>query len=103
MSDPNEPTMTPEQALTVLREFLDSEYYDDGLAALAVLEAEIERMTKPFVCEWTPDDNGIYETGCGHSYEITAGTPAENRMRFCCYCGGALVGAAAKGVGDADR
>ena len=43
------------------------------------------------VCKWTEDDCGVWETDCGHLYEINEGTPKSNEMRFCCYCGGALV------------
>ena len=42
-------------------------------------------------CCWTPDDDaGAYNTACGNKYLLIEGTPAENGMRFCCYCGGAL-------------
>jgi len=42
-------------------------------------------------CRWTPDDDsGAYDTACGHRFTINEGTPAENYMQFCCYCGGAL-------------
>ena len=42
-------------------------------------------MTK--VCAWTQDDDGVWETGCHNRYEIIEGTPIENRMAFCCFCG----------------
>jgi len=42
-------------------------------------------------CRWTLDnDSGAYDTACGHKFTLNEGTPAENGMRFCCYCGGAL-------------
>lgn len=30
-------------------------------------------------------------TDCGESFDITEGTPTENHMRFCCYCGKPLA------------
>ena len=38
-------------------------------------------------CKWTPDENGIYDTECGQRFEITEGTPKENHMKYCPYCG----------------
>lgn len=40
-------------------------------------------------CRWTLDgeDDGIYDTGCGGRFQIETGTPASNKMAFCCYCG----------------
>lgn len=41
-------------------------------------------------CVWS-DDEGCWATGCGHYFEINDGTPSENGMRFCAYCGKPLV------------
>ena len=41
-------------------------------------------------CKWTPDENdinNIYDTECGERFEITEGTPKENHMKYCPYCG----------------
>lgn len=38
-------------------------------------------------CEWVVDDDGNYQTSCDHTHTITNGTPSENDMRYCCYCG----------------
>lgn len=32
-------------------------------------------------------DDTIWETGCGHVAYIPEGTPRENDMNFCWYCG----------------
>ena len=37
------------------------------------------------------DDNGAWETECGNMFEVTDGTPNENDMKFCPYCGKTLV------------
>lgn len=38
-------------------------------------------------CTWTENDDGAYETGCGGIFVIMEGTPTENEMRYCPYCG----------------
>jgi hypothetical protein len=43
------------------------------------------RKKKP--CQWQQDPDGDWDTACGHRFIILAGTPTENDMRFCCYCG----------------
>ena len=42
-------------------------------------------------CEWKQDENGLWETECGNVFEITDGTPHENEMCYCPYCGKTLV------------
>ena len=43
-------------------------------------------------CAWTQeDDEGAWATDCGELFVLNDGVPSENRMRFCCYCGGALT------------
>jgi len=44
-------------------------------------------------CIWSQredDYSDYYETECGQSFTLLDGTPPENFMRFCCYCGQAL-------------
>ena len=41
-------------------------------------------------CSWIQEDDPeicYWKTGCGNSFYFTDGTPADNRMKFCCYCG----------------
>jgi hypothetical protein len=50
--------------------------------------------TRHLVCHWTPmfnDQEGAWETQCGDAFWINDGTPEENKMSFCPYCGGALL------------
>lgn len=44
-------------------------------------------------CKWTlvDEDCACYETDCGEVFELNAGTPKENKIGFCCYCGGELI------------
>ena len=37
-------------------------------------------------CAWH-EENGYWVTSCGHEFVIINGTPAENEMKYCCYCG----------------
>lgn len=45
------------------------------------LEAELGK------CFWTQDEDGIYDTDCDNRFELLAGTPKDNRMKYCPYCG----------------
>jgi len=46
------------------------------------------------VCSWVQEDDewGYYETDCGETFVMIDGTPADNSMKYCCYCGKQLVG-----------
>lgn len=45
-------------------------------------------------CTWTLDTSdwgdSHYETGCGEAFCFFDGTPEDNKIRFCPYCGRAL-------------
>jgi len=47
----------------------------------------VERLVTRRTCAWSDDDNGVYETECGNAFELNEGTPADNNMAYCCYCG----------------
>lgn len=38
-------------------------------------------------CVWKQDDDGNWDTQCDNLFIIIDGTPAENSMQFCPYCG----------------
>ncbi len=43
------------------------------------------------VCEWKGDDEfNTYNTSCENSFQLMEGSPKDNEMEFCCYCGRAL-------------
>ena len=45
-------------------------------------------------CHWTDDtdpDFNVWRTDCGEAFTFLEAGPTENKMRFCCYCGLALV------------
>lgn len=45
-------------------------------------------------CGWWLDediDDGSWGTSCGHMFRLDDGSPYQNRMAFCCYCGKPLT------------
>lgn len=50
------------------------------------LEAKVGKC-----CLWTQDEGGIYDTGCNNRFELVAGTPKDNKMKYCPYCGKLIV------------
>jgi len=56
------------------------------------------------MCRWFEDDDGNWHTDCDEIHVLIDGGPADNHMRFCCYCGAKLkevrVGSAQAGKGE---
>ena len=48
-------------------------------------------LAEPDACTWYGDEEGTFETTCGHLFQMIDGTPTENRFKHCCFCGKALV------------
>lgn len=73
-----------------IREVLDNgtaEDWGEMLRRIAdALEAQGGPVTKD-VCVWSEDDKGNWDTGCGNLFVLNDGTPYDNEMGFCCYCG----------------
>jgi hypothetical protein len=43
-------------------------------------------------CVWAQDgEEDSWDTGCRKRFMINEGSPSENGMDYCCYCGGRLV------------
>jgi len=39
-------------------------------------------------CKWVYDNfHDFWETECGNAFTVLEGTPSDNKMRFCPYCG----------------
>ena len=54
------------------------------------LEQEVERLrAEPHSCVWAQadSDTDLWETSCCRSFCLNEGTPTENHMTWCCYCG----------------
>ncbi len=54
----------------------------------------IEKIGITATCEWTCNENDWadwWDTECEGAYTISEGTPKENKMLFCPFCGGKIV------------
>ena len=52
------------------------------------------QQAEPETCTWHQDgdsDSGVYATSCRHYFNLEDGTPEDNKMQWCCYCGKKLV------------
>jgi hypothetical protein len=61
------------------------------LALIAALKAA---LVEPDYCTWQQDgdsDSGLYATSCRHYFNLEDGTPEDNKMSWCCYCGKKLA------------
>jgi hypothetical protein len=51
-----------------------------------------ETMNEEHTCQWSEDfEQGKWDTACGESFVVIDGTPADNKMKYCCYCGKKLA------------
>mgnify|MGYP000435021017 CR=1 FL=1 len=56
--------------------------------------ATLEWFAQPAACGWSQDGDSYsdtWATSCGHYFRLDDGTPTDNKMAFCCYCGKSLV------------
>ena len=63
-------------------------------AALRAALAEQQEQAEPDTCTWQQDgdsDSGVYGTSCGSYFHLEDGTPEDNKMAWCCYCGKRLA------------
>jgi|WetSurSiteA1Bulk_404760.scaffolds.fasta_scaffold10017_3 hypothetical protein len=44
-----------------------------------------------FLCMWFEDQDGNWDTQCGHKFTFTDGDPEANGFEYCPYCGKTLV------------
>lgn len=51
------------------------------------LMADLRRALQP--CNWWEED-GAWTTGCAKRFVLEAGTPSDNSMSYCCYCGSVI-------------
>jgi hypothetical protein len=50
-------------------------------------------------CTWTEVEAGVWWTDCENAWEFVVGTPTENRMQYCPFCGRKLVEVRGEGGG----
>jgi len=44
----------------------------------------------PATCAWTEDEDGNWDTECGNKWTFFDGTPSDNGLVFCPFCGRTL-------------
>lgn len=72
-------------ALADGRELLIAEGYKQA-RKFEQFQAENERLKEP--CEWKYDESyDMWETECGGAFTLLKGTPKDNLMKYCPYCG----------------
>jgi hypothetical protein len=45
-------------------------------------------------CQWSRDsdeDSDTWSTACSHYFTLIDGTPTDNGLKYCCYCGRPLI------------
>jgi hypothetical protein len=81
-----------QQALNSLRGYRRELGCQQPCDSERALEAALEQ---PNECHWLQDgdeDSGTYMASCNRRYFVLEdGTPSDNRMTHCCYCGKPLV------------
>lgn len=56
-----------------------------------IMMKETTILGAPPPCHWTEDGDGNWETDCSGVFCLHSGTPTDNSMAYCCYCGKPLV------------
>ena len=83
-----------QQALKALERADKISGYANNKKVITALRAALAQQAEPETCTWQQDgdsDSGVYGTSCGHYFQIEDGTPADNKMAWCCYCGKKLA------------
>jgi hypothetical protein len=62
--------------------------------------SEAALLAARVACVWRYDPDGYWQTECSDQFCITEGSPAENRMRYCHYCGRRIMTNTEAGVID---
>ena len=57
---------------------------DEAIQTIRELQSKSEE-----VCEWTfiDEDFNAYDTSCKNPWCLESGTPSDNKMNYCPYCG----------------
>ncbi|NIQ76678.1 MAG: hypothetical protein GTN93_00960, partial [Anaerolineae bacterium] len=67
------------------------EAHVSALARAEAMIAELKRLAGDGECRWSQNYDGYYDTACGQAFVMESGTPTDNGMHYCCYCGQRLV------------
>lgn len=87
MQNPMDNTTVQELRNQIAKLIFEKEQLKDELAALKEAQSS--------VCHWTLEElyegDGIWNTDCGTTAAFEEGTPEENDVKFCSYCGKKMV------------
>jgi ribosomal protein L24E len=65
---------------------------------------EIGKPIEPASCRWTLEpESESWEAGCGGTFILNEGTPSQNNMSYCCFCGKPLQEIILSESGDDDN
>jgi hypothetical protein len=64
-----------------------SKHYDVAGTSIEAICKVADQVSVECVCEWTQDEDGVYDTACEVRFELNEGAPTENNMRYCHSCG----------------
>ena len=64
-----------------------AEENNEEINCWAAWQGALASQQKPIPCVWSEEYEGPWESACGHAFNIIEGGPAENGMKFCCFCG----------------
>ena len=64
-------------------------------SATRELKEKLDSERSENACQWLLDDpsdedDRLWATSCGEMFQLVDGTPEDNRLRHCAYCGGKL-------------
>ena len=83
-----------QQALEALEQRLPLKGQAAIIDELNNLRAALAQQEEPETCTWHQDgdsDSGVYATSCRRFFNLDDGTPEDNRLAWCCYCGRKLL------------
>lgn len=80
-----------ESAASVMARFINLSARPDeqawGMVAIGATRLLNRKYAKKAQCTWKQNEDGNWNTTCKNIFILMEGTPEENEMRFCCYCG----------------
>jgi len=74
-------------------EYMDAMSASKGAKATPLYTAP-PQQAEPESCAWHQDgdsESDLYATSCRHYFNLDDGTPEDNKMHWCCYCGKTLA------------
>ncbi|MBU0601091.1 MAG: hypothetical protein KKD25_01660 [Gammaproteobacteria bacterium] len=88
LTDRSSPEDWPEAMLVTADELI--EIINSELEVATTVPAEV---SMPLQCNWYQEDEGsdVWGTSCGSRFTLNDGTPFDNRMEHCAFCGKHII------------